>query len=44
MEYIIIRDGYKNDEEITLHIVGEQVIEIKCMSCKETMTVIDGKL
>lgn len=44
LENVIIRDGYNNDDDIEIKIIGEQIIEIKCSSCNNSITTIDGKL
>lgn len=42
MENITIRDGYSNEDEIEIKIIGESVVEIKCNSCGNTISTVDG--
>ena len=44
MNNIKIHDGYNNESEIEIKIIGESVIEITCKSCKNSITTIDGNI
>ena len=44
MENITIRDGYNNEDEIEIKIIGESVVEITCKSCGNSITTIHGKI
>lgn len=44
MENVTIRDGYNNESEIEIKIVGESVVEIVCKSCGNSITTIDGSI
>lgn len=44
LENIEIHDGYNNNDEIKIKIVGESIVEIKCSSCENLITTIDGNI
>ena len=44
IENITIRDGYNNEDEIEIKIIGESVVEITCKSCGNSITTIDGNI
>lgn len=44
MKNITIRDGYNNEDEIKIRIIGESVVQITCKTCDNSITTIDGNI
>ena len=44
MENETFRDGYNNEDDIKITIIGENLVEIKCKSCGNTITTVDGSV
>lgn len=44
LENIEVHDGYNNNDDIIIKIIGESIAEIKCNSCGNTITIISGEI
>lgn len=39
LEEMYIEDGYHNDKKITIRVVGDDLVEIKCKTCGSSIVV-----
>lgn len=39
-----LKDNYNNEQVITIRIIGEQLVELKCSNCGNTIITIDGDI
>lgn len=44
LESIVVRDGYNNEGGIEIIIIGENIVEIICNECDDSITTIDGDI
>lgn len=39
-----VRDGYNNEDRVEIKIIGEQLVEIRCVCCDNVVVAVDGEL